>query len=348
MSVRLKSSEKLELIDSLGAMLSAGIPLLESVEALLENAKSRNKAVLESLKKDLEGGKTIADSFSRFPDSFDPIALNLIRGGEEAGNLEEILAGLADTIRKDIDFTRKIKTALAYPLFVIATFAVIMTVILAFVIPRIGDVFSKLDVNIPLPTKILIFLSNALLNYWPWIILCLFILCASIFFFYQAKRKEVLYLLSSLPLLSNLAREIDLVRFSRSLGLLLASGIPISKSLELSQHVLVRKELIHLIEFARKEVIRGKRLTDALNNKNGIMPQIFIRMIDAGERSGKLEQSFQKTAAYFDDRVSATIKTLTTLMEPILLVIIGLIVGGIMLSIIAPIYQLISSISVSR
>lgn len=348
MSVRLKASEKLELIDNLEAMLSAGIPLLESVEALLGGAKVRSKTVLESLKKDLEAGKTIADSLSQFPDSFDPIAINLIRGGEESGNLENILGDLAETIRKDIEFNRKIKGALAYPVFVIAVFVMIMTVILTFVIPRIGEVFSKLQVKIPLPTKILMFMSNALLNFWPWIILGFAALGIATMVIYRAKRKEVWYLISSIPLLSGLTREIDIVRFSRSMGLLLSSGIPISKSLELSQHVLVRKELMYLVEFARKEVIRGKRLTDALNNKNGNIPQIFIRMVDAGERSGKLEQSFQKIAAYFDDRVSATIKTLTTLMEPILLVIVGLMVGGIMLSIIAPIYQLISSISVSR
>ncbi len=346
MSIRLKSAEKLELIDSLGAMLSAGIPLLESVEALLEGSRGKMKIVLDGLKKDLESGKTIADSFSKFPESFDPIAINLIRGGEEAGNLEEILDDLAETIKKDIEFNRKIKGALAYPAFVVAIFVVIMTVILTFVIPRIAQVFSKLDVTIPLPTRMLMFMSEALLNFWPWIIVGLIGLGIGSVLFYRAKKREVLYLFSSLPLLSELAQEIDLVRFSRSLGLLLSSGIPISKALELSQNVLVRRELVHLIEFTRQEVMRGKRLTDALSSKKGAVPQIFIRMIDAGERSGKLEESFQKTSQYFDDRVSATIKTLTTLMEPILLVVVGLMVGGIMLSIIAPIYQLIGSIQV--
>lgn len=345
MSVHLRSTEKLELISSLGSMLSAGIPLLESVQALLEGAKKRTKTVLETLKKDLEAGKTIADSFSRFPDSFDAIAINLIRGSEEAGNLEEVLADLAETIRRDIEFNRKVKGALAYPIFVITVFIGIMIVILTFVMPRIAQVFTKLKVNIPLPTRILIFSSDILLNYWPWVIAGAISLILITIVIYRTKRRQLLAFLSSLPFVSSLAREIDLVRFTRSMGLLMSSGIPISKSLELSRNVLVRPELIKLIDNSRQEVIRGKKLSDTLKIQKNI-PQILIRMVDAGERSGKLEQSFQRAAEYFDNRVSETIKTLTTLLEPILLVTVGLAVGAIMISIIAPIYQLIGTIQI--
>ena len=334
------------MISNLGAMLSAGIPLLESVEALLEGARSRPKIVLETLKKDLEAGQTIAASFSKFPESFDPIAINLIKGGEEAGNLEEILKDLSETVRRDIEFSQKVKGALAYPAFVVAIFIGIMVVILTFVIPRIGQVFTKLTVTLPLPTRILMFMSSILINYWPLVIVGLAVFSFALFLAYRYEKRRVLYWLGSLPLLSNLSREIDLVRFTRSMGLLLSSGIPISKSLELSQEVLVRRELIKLIDFTRKEVIRGKRLTDSLRAGKGTVPQILIRMIDAGERSGRLEQSFKETSEFFDNRVSGTVRTLTTLMEPIILVIVGLLVGGIMLSIIAPIYQLIGSIKI--
>lgn len=346
MSVKLKSSEKLEIISNLGAMLSSGIPILETVEALLEGARRRTKIVLESLKKDLESGKTIADSFSRFPDSFDPIAINLIRGGEEAGNLEEILKDLSETIRREIEFNRKVKGALAYPIFVMVVFVAIMIVILTFVMPRIAQVFTKLRVGIPLPTKILIWTSETLLGYWPWIIAGALFLVAFLIFIYKTRRRQLLAFLSSLPFVSKLAREIDFVRFTRSMALLLSSGIPISKSLELSRNVLVRPELIKLIDFVRQEVTRGKRLTDSLKSGKGIVPQLLIRVVDAGDRSGRLEQSFQQASEYFDNRVSDTIKTLTTLMEPILLVAVGLSVGAIMVSIIAPIYQLIGTIQI--
>lgn len=348
MRVRLTPTEKLEFIGNLGAMLSAGIPLLESVEALLEGAKSRNKVVLESLKKDLEAGQTVSESLSRFPESFDPIAINLIRGAEESGTLEKNLKDLAETYKKDIEFNRKVKGAIAYPLFVIAVFTLIMIVILTFVIPRISSVFSRLDVDIPIITKLLIFLSEFLIAFWPWITAALIL--AAIFFYWllKTKRRQILYLLSSLPFLSELAREIDLVRFSRSMALLLASGIPISKSLELSQNVLVRKELIEIVDHARQEVSQGKRLSSALGAKKGMVPQILIRIVSAGERTGGLERSFQESSEYFDGRVSATIRTITTLLEPTILVLIGLVVGVIMLSIIAPIYQLIGSIRVGR
>jgi len=236
--------------------------------------------------------------------------------------------------------------ALAYPIFVIIVFIGIMIVILSFVIPRIAQVFTKLRVDIPLPTKILIWMSNIMVNYWPWIIVAVLISAAGFFFLYRTRKRQLLAALSSLPFIAGLAREIDLVRFTRSMALLLSSGIPITKSLDLSKNVLVRPELIRLMEFTRQEVISGKRLTDSLKTGKDIAPQLLIRVIDAGERSGKLDQSFQRAAEYFDSRVSDTIKTLTTLLEPILLVGVGLAVGAIMVSIIAPIYQLIGSIRI--
>lgn len=346
MNIRLRSSEKLEMISNLAAMLSAGIPLLESIDGLLDGAKGRLKTVLLSMRKDLESGKTIADALSRFPESFDPIAINLIHGGEQAGNLEKILKDLAETTRRDIEFSGKVKGALAYPIFVMIIFALIMLVILSFVIPRIAQVFTKLNVVIPLPTKILIFMSNILLAYWPWIIAgsALFAVLAGLI--YGARRRQVISLLSSLPFIRSLAREIDLVRFTRSAALLLSSGIPIPKTLELSRDVLVRNELVSLVDFSRQEVMIGKRLSEALKSRPGVIPQILIRMIAAGEKSGNLEQSFQEAADYFDNRVTTTIKSLATLLEPILLVIVGIAVGGIMISIIAPIYQLVGEIKI--
>lgn len=347
MSIRLKSSEKLELISNLSAMLSAGIPLLETVDALLEGTKGKLKTVLTTLKNDLEAGKTIAESFAKFPDSFDSIAVNLIHGGEQAGNLEQILKDLGETIRREIEFSSRIKGALAYPIFVMLIFVLIMLVILTFVIPRIAQVFLKLRVTIPLPTKILIFLSDTLLAYWPWITAGAGVLLLASFMVYNFRRRQVISLLTSFPLLRPLAREIDLVRFTRSSALLLSSGIPISKTLELSRDVLVRTELIEAIELSRQEVMRGKRLSESLrSSKPGLIPQILIRMIAAGEKSGKLEGAFQEASNYLDGKVSTTIKSLTTLLEPILLVIVGLAVGTIMVSIIAPIYQLVGQIKV--
>ncbi len=346
MAVRLKTSEKLELISNLGAMISAGIPLLESVEALLEGATSRSKTVLEALKSDLESGKTIATSFSRFQESFDAVDINLVRGGEEAGNLEEVLRDLAETLRREIEFNRRVKGALAYPAFISVVFVGIMIVILTFVMPRIAQVFTKLNVVIPLPTRFLIASSNIFINYWPAVISISALIIAGLLALYHYRRRQLIGIVSSLPYVSKLFREIDLVRFTRSLSLLLSSGIPISKSLELSQEVLVRPELIKLIEFSRKEIIKGKRLTDSFKTQKEILPPIFIRIVDAGERSGKLEESFQEAANYFDGRVSDTIKTITTLLEPVILVTVGIVVGGIMISIIAPIYQLVGQIQI--
>ncbi len=346
MSVRLKSSEKLELISNLGAMLRAGIPLLESVDALLEGSRKRTKKILSALREDLQSGKTIADTFSRFPDSFDPVDINLIRGAEQAGNLEEVLKDLAETTRREIEFSRKVKGALAYPIFVIAVFVMIMIVILTFVMPRIAQVFTKLNVDIPLPTRVLIFLSELLINNWMLISGLSAGLIAGLILLYQYKRKQLLAAASSLPLVVRLTRQIDLVRFNRSLALLLSSGIPISKALELAREVLVRPELIKLLDYSQEQVMRGKKLSESLKKERGIVPEILIRMVDAGERSGNLETAFQEASDYFDGQVTDTIKTLTTLLEPVILVTVAVVVGAIMISIIAPIYNLVGQIQI--
>ena len=189
--------------------------------------------------------------------------------------------------------------------------------------------------------KVLLFLI-----FFAVLLVVLFIVLLFGILLYKARRRQMISALSSLPFIRPLAREIDLVRFTRSTALLLSSGIPISKTLELSSDVLVRTELVALIEFSRQEVMRGKRLSEALKSRPGLNPQILIRMIAAGEKSGKLEGSFQEASNYFDQRVTTTIKSLTTLLEPVLLVVVGIAVGGIMISIIAPIYQLVGQIKV--
>lgn len=343
-NIRLSDNEKLALISNLGTMLSSGIPILESVESMLSEVRGNPRKILEILKKDLTDGKTISDSFFRSPNAFDPVTVNLIKAAEEAGTLDTTLKDLSISIKKNIEFSDKVKTALTYPAFVIGVFGSVLIMILVFVIPRIATVFSRLKVDLPLPTRMLIFLSENLISYWLVWVVILVLLVVTAGLFYKYRKREFINFLFSLPLLDKLARLIDLTRFTRSMGLLLTSGIPITQSLELSENVILKKEIINIVKESEKNISSGRKMSETFLKYNNLLPGIMLRITEAGEKTGTLEKSMQELSEYFEDRVANQLKAITTLLEPVMLVVIGILVGGMMLSIIAPIYQLIGDI----
>jgi len=344
-NITLNNKEKLNLIRNLGIMLGAGIPILKVVDSLLNEAKGNNKVILKSLLDDLNQGKTISQAFEKFPKAFDPITTNLINASEESGNLDTTLKDVAIEIKKDIEFNDKVKSALAYPTFVFGLFLMIFLVILTYVIPRISQVFSKLDVVLPLPTKILIFMSEYLLQHYVYISIGVVIAFIFIVLLYKAQKVAFRYALFSLPLLSGLANEIDITRVTKSLGVLLKSGIPITKALNLTQQIAYRRPMAKALMQAEKDVSEGKPLGESFKKYKKVFPEMVVRFVESGEQSGNLEQTMTELFVQYEDQVANTLKRVTTLLEPMMLVVIGLFVGGIMLSIIAPIYQLIGNIS---
>lgn len=340
----LTSRDKLSLFSSLSTMLGAGIPILEAVDSLLEEAKGNQKKVLVVLKEELNEGKTIAEALGNFPNAFDKVSLSLIKASEEAGTLEQVLKDITKNVRKEIEFTDKVRSALLYPVLVFIVFLLVLIVILVFVIPRVAVVFRRLNVTLPLPTKILISLSDLLTSYYLVIIIGTLVLTIFSIWFYKKHRQLFLNLLYSLPLLSKLAREIDLTQFTRSMSLLLSSGIPITEALALAEQVVVKKEILTVVEESKRMVQGGKEFSAVLKDHKKVIPPIMIRITEAGEKSGTLEKSMQELTEDFEIAVLNNLKSLTTMLEPIMLVVVGILVGGMMLSIIAPIYQLIGNI----
>lgn len=345
MNINLSSQERLNLISNLGTMLSAGIPILDAVDSGLKEARGNPKKILEKLKEDLKEGKTIAESFAASPGAFDPITTSLIKSAEESGTLDITLKDLVVSYKKEMEFSEKVRAALVYPALVIIVFLGVLLLILGFVIPRIAVVFARLNVPLPLPTKILIFLSDILLQSTVWVILVVVIIAILAILLYKTQKKELINFFYSLPLLSKLALEIDFARFTHNLSLLLKAGIPITESLELCRSIVARRDVESLIKQSKDAVDAGKKLSDGFaSNTKHIVPESMMRITEAGEKSGTLEKSMQDLSDYFETRVENSLKTVTTLLEPILLVVIGLFVGILMLSIVSPIYQLIGQI----
>lgn len=294
MSLNLSDQERLNLISNLGTMLSSGIPILDAVDSGLKEVKGNVKKILEKLKEDLKEGKTIAESFKSSPDAFDPITVSLIKSAEESGTLDTTLKDLVVSYKKEMEFSDKVRSALAYPSLVVVVFLGVLLLVLGFVIPRIATVFTRLNLPLPLPTEILIFFSNILLQYTIFVIIFVLLLAAIGFVLYKTRKKELINFFYSLPLLSNLALEIDFARFTHSLSILLGAGIPITEALELCQNVVSRKDIENLIKNCRNGVNAGKKLSEGFaEDKKHLVPETMMRIVEAGEKSGTLEKSMQ-------------------------------------------------------
>lgn len=344
--LRLSTTDKLGLISNLATMLSAGIPILEVVDSLLEDAKGNQRKLLESLKTDLAQGNHVADAFAKFPKIFDKITVNLIKASEEAGTLDVTLEDLKGSIKKDSEFSDKIRGALTYPVLIFFVFMGVLVMILIVVVPKISSVFLRLNAELPLPTKVLIGMSQLLTQYTIFVILGVLVVGATMFILYREKKRDFLHFLFMLPIVSTLAKQIDITRFSRSLYLLLNAGIPIASALELSQEVVLKKDVAKAIQNSKETVLSGSELSKGLKQAKDIFPSIMIKITEAGEKSGSLDKSMKDVSEYLDYQVDKTLKTLTTLLEPIMLIFVGVLVGGMMLSIIAPIYGLIGTVGI--
>jgi type IV pilus assembly protein PilC len=325
-------------------MLGAGIPILEAVDSLLEESKGNYKKILDVLREDLKAGNHVYASFARFPNVFNKVTVNLIKASEEAGTLETTLKDIKANIEEEMEFSDKVRGAMIYPGFVMGVFVAVFTVILLFVVPRVSQVFSRLNVPLPLPTRVMLAMSDFLLTQYIFVIIGSIVGLGFLYLLYRTQKQILFSLLFSLPVISGLMKQIDLTRFCRSLGLLLNAGLPIGTALELAQDVVVKKEVADLIKKSREMVVSGKEFSEGLRIKKGVFPGMMIKLIEVGEKSGTLAVSMQDISKHLDYEVTKSLKSATALLEPIMLVFVGLGVGGMMVSIISPIYGLIGQV----
>ncbi|MCX6726469.1 MAG: type II secretion system F family protein [Candidatus Shapirobacteria bacterium] len=341
----ISSGDKLTLIGNITTMLTAGIPLLEVIQTLTEESRGNLKNLLDHIKETLVEGGTLSLAFSHFPKIFSRININILKSSEQSGNLEATLRDLQQGIRRDMEFTDKIKAALLYPVILLVVFFGMFLVILLFVIPRIATIFSNLRVVLPLPTKIMIAMSHALTSYTLPIVIAIAVLIFLTIYLYREKKRSFLIFFSKLPVISKLIREIDLTRFTRSFALLLASNVPISVALDLCRDVVINQRINQAINNSKDIITSGGKLSEGLKNSHKEIPSVMVKIIESGEKTGTLDKSMQDISEYLDYNVVNDLKTVTTLLEPIILVLVGIFLGAMMLAIIAPIYNLIGQIN---
>lgn len=344
--LRLSSKERLSIFTDLSTMLTAGIPILEAIESLVPDAKGHVKKVLIVLKNSLYNGEPLSRSLAKMPKAFDPVSVNLVRSAEAGGTLETTLHDIVQATKKETAFSDQLRATMIYPLFVMVIFLGIVILMLTFVIPRVAKVFSSLKVNMPWITKDMIKMSTVFMAHWIIIIVCLFIGVVLISVLIRTHKRVIFRLLLSLPMLKQLGINIDLTRFTRSFGLLMRAGVPIVEALELSEHVVQKKAIIEVIHQMRIDIAAGRPLATSLRKPKSIIPPIMSRSIKTAETSGTLNQTLQNLTEYFDDQVTESLKIVSSLIEPVLIILVGIMVGGLMIAIIAPIYNMISQINV--
>ncbi|MFA6604122.1 MAG: type II secretion system F family protein [Patescibacteria group bacterium] len=341
--------DRVLLTKHLSVMLRAGLSLLESLRILQEQAASRRlRRVLEVVAKAVEGGGSFADALSEHSAVFSTFFVSIVRAGEISGTLETSLDHLAVQLSKEHELRTRVRSAAFYPAIVLTAAALIGFFFATYVIPQVANLFIGLKgIELPLMTRLLLNSAAFLRNYT---FQTFFGGLAGILLIYWFLRRPFVapvthLILLRLPILSKVVRDVNLARFSLLLSTLLKSGIPITQALQVTSDVLGNYYFKQALEKALVSVQQGEALSDALERSPHLYPKIVVRMINVGERSGKLEEVLSYLSEFYDLEVQTTMRNLTTIMEPVLLLLIGLVALGLAFAIIIPIYNFIGAIS---
>lgn len=342
-SRRISLTEKMFFTKNLAAMITSGLTLSEAINILREQAESKNlRYVLTEVSTHIQGGQKLSQSLAKFPKVFSSVYTNMIQAGEESGNLEIVLKHLSIQIEKDHNLRRKIKSAFVYPIVILSLTAGLAVFLLIFILPKIAKIFSSFSMDLPLPTRMLIATSMFLQEKW-YIALAVFIV-SIIVTSWILKRKFLKPILSRLilkiPVIGKISKHINLARTFRVLSSLLKSGIPLVKALDITSETLSNTLFKDAINDACFKTGKGANLSELLLEHKKLFPILAARMIGVGEQTGNLPQSAEQLAKMHEEEVDDLTKNLSTLLEPILLVIMGIAVGGIAISMISPIYKL--------
>jgi type IV pilus assembly protein PilC len=328
-------------------MIDAGLPLVQCLDILGSQEEDPNfAAVIAQTRTDVEGGASLADAMRKHPKTFDPLFTNMIAAGEAGGILDTILKRLATYIEKDVKLRGQVKSAMIYPIAVMVIAAGVVGVILWKVIPTFAALFEGLGASLPLPTQIVIALSNGLVAYFPFLVVGLVVIGWAFRRYYATEggRRVIDALLLKMPVLGAILRKIAVARFCRTLSTLISSGVPILDGLDITGRTSGNSIVEDAIKVTRKSIEHGETISVPLK-ETGVFPPMVTQMIGVGEATGALDTMLGKIADFYEEEVDAAVAGLLTLLEPIMIAVLGVIVGGIVISMYLPIFDLISKLA---
>ncbi len=323
-------------------MIDAGLPLVQGLTILAEQMENRTfRSILKEITKDVEGGSTLAEALKKHPKVFDALFVNLVAAGEVGGILDTIMRRLADYIEKSEALKKRIKGALTYPAVVVAIAILVIAVILIFVIPVFEEMFTSFGAALPAPTQLVVNMSRFMKGNIHWVILAII---AFIFMFKKYRnskggRKTTDTIALKLPVFGDLLKKTAIARFSRTLGTMIQSGVPILDSLEIVAKTSGNVVIEEIVFEVRASIAEGQTIADPLSETD-IFPGMVIQMISVGEATGALDTMLNKIADFYDDEVDTAVDALTSLLEPLLMLFLGGAIGGLVIAMYLPIFQM--------
>jgi type IV pilus assembly protein PilC len=327
-------------------MVNSGLPILRGLAILAEQTDSKELArVLDAVRNDVEQGASLSAAMQKHPKVFNDLYIAMIRSGETGGVLDDVLLRLASLLEREVHLRQKIKSAMTYPIAVVALVILIMSAMLLFVVPQFKNIYSQLGGTLPLPTRVLLGMSDAMKKYW-YIVILAAILGRFLFRRYKKTpqgREMVDTLKLKVPVFGSLFHKTALSRFSSTLGMLLRSGVPILQALDIVTDTVNNRVIAKAVADVQSSVREGESIAKPLS-KHAIFPPMVVQMLAVGEETGQIDTMLDKVATFYDQEVEASVDALTSLIEPLLIAIIGGCVGAAVIALYMPMFNIIKLI----
>lgn len=341
---RVSKSDVTSFTRQFATMVNAGLPVTESLSILKLQTESNIEPIIGRLVLDIEEGESLSVAMGRYPKIFTTTYVALVKAGEASGILDKILVRLADNLEKDEEFQGKVKGALIYPAIIIIGMIIVAIIMMIFVVPRLTSLYVDFGAELPLPTKILVGISNLLIKFWP---IAIILLGLAIWGFSSYRktvvgRRKIDELVFKLPIVGELQRKIILTELTRTLSLMVGTGVPILESLNITADVIANVVIKDAIKDAGRQIEKGFPIAYSFAKHPDAFPYILSQMVAVGEETGKMEEVLSKVSHVFEIESDQKVKTLTSAVEPIIMVILGIGVAFLVIAIILPIYNLTS------
>jgi type IV pilus assembly protein PilC len=343
---KIKTKEIVIFTRQFATMINAGLPLVQCLDILSsQQANPTFKKILSQIKSDVEGGNTFADALGKHPKVFDGLYVNLVAAGEIGGVLDTVLIRLAVYMEKAEALKAKVKSAMTYPIIVLCVAFGVVAILMIFVIPTFKDMFEQFGSALPGPTQLVVDLSHFFRSYW--LAMIVFIVAVIVAFKWAGKQEKGRYYIDTamlkLPIFGPLIKKVAVAKFTRTLGTMISSGVPIMDGLEITSRTAGNVIIEKGIRAVRSAISEGQSMAEPLA-QTGIFPGMVVQMISVGEATGAMDQMLSKIADFYDEEVDAAVETLTSSLEPMLMVFLGGVIGFVVVAMYLPIFQMASSV----
>jgi general secretion pathway protein F len=342
-------------VRQLSTLLHAGMPLVPALSALVEQlqcpahrGRIRRKTapeplaqVVEHIRDSVNEGSSLAEALNRYPGLFSPLFINMVAAGERSGAMEEVLSRLADILERRVQLLGKIKSAIAYPAMMAVVAVGVVIFLLSYVVPSITRLFIERSQQLPLPTRLLMGISDAVQTYFLLLLALPCVLAAGLYGIYRTRdgKQRVDRAKLALPLFGPLLLKLEVARLTRTLGTCLKSGIPVTAALDIARRVVQNQVVADAVGKVEEQIERGDTIANAIRS-TGLFPPVVFHLLATGQMTGSIENAMTDIAEMYETEVENSVKTLTTLLEPLILLVMGAVVGFIVLSVLLPIYQI--------